>query len=62
METKNEKAIKPGSGLLGILVILILLGLPVALYGLTGNEKSFAWYFLTGILALLCFNGFAIVD
>ncbi len=62
MKESEEKEIKPANGLVGIVLILVLLAAPVVLYALTGNQKSFAWYFLCGPLVLLSLNGFAIVN
>lgn len=62
MKMKDEKEIVPSSGLVGILVILVLLALPVVLFNINGSEKSFIAYIPCAALALLCFNGFAVVN
>lgn len=58
----NEKELVPKSGLVGIAIILALLALPAIVYSITDNKESLILFLPCALLALLCFNGFAIVN
>jgi hypothetical protein len=63
MKTTAQKQIVPKNGVWGILIIILLLGLPWGIRQLIENEIVFGVsYLLLAIIAFVFFNGFAIVN
>ncbi len=58
----NEKIREAGSGVLGIVLVVVLIAVPLAILLNTGNKAFLGLVIPSVLVAIFCFNGFVIVN